>query len=436
MRDLEGISKKRLLIYAHYYYPDVASTGQLLTELAEEMTDCFEVTVICAVPSYDGQIPSRYLQGKYFKEEHNGVQILRVSVPAFCKTDKSSRVKNILIYFLRSMWATLKINHIDCILSCSQPPILGDLLGVWGKWFKHARLVSMEQDWNPEQIVCAKAGKNKVFIQVLLLLDKFANSQTDMVVTVGRDLVETLHNRFAGHNGRIIKCPPVELIHNWIDEKKIFPLSNTDRNVVLFKEKYKLTNKFIIMYSGNLGLYYDLEGLLKVIERFRPGETHSVDGREVVFVFVGAGSVMDKMKQYTAVHKMNNVSFIPYQKKEDLIYSLNAGDVHWCVNAKGIKGISCPSKLYGIMAVGKPVLGVLEKAAEAEIIVRESGCGILCEPGDYKGIAENIGRILKLNHTELFRMGENGRKYLKQKLTKEISIEKYRKTLLGENLDK
>ena len=61
---------------------------------------------------------------------------------------------------------------------------------------------------------------------------------------------------------------------------------------------------------------------------------------------------------------MDNVTFIPYQDKADLIYSLNAGDVHWCVNAKGIKGVSCPSKAYGIMAASKPILGVLESGSE------------------------------------------------------------------------
>ena len=99
------------------------------------------------------------------------------------------------------------------------------------------------------------------------------------------------------------------------------------------------------MYSGNIGLYYDLENLLKVVERIKPG-TKTADGREVVFAFVGAGSVLDKLVLYVKERHMDNVVFIPYQDKADLIYSLNAGDVHWCVNAKGIKGVSCPSNVY------------------------------------------------------------------------------------------
>lgn len=99
------------------------------------------------------------------------------------------------------------------------------------------------------------------------------------------------------------------------------------------------------MYSGNIGLYYDLENLIKVVERIKSG-TKTADGREVMFAFVGAGSVLDKLVLYVKEHHMDNVAFIPYQDKADLIYSLNAGDVHWCVNAKGIKGVSCSSNVY------------------------------------------------------------------------------------------
>lgn len=99
------------------------------------------------------------------------------------------------------------------------------------------------------------------------------------------------------------------------------------------------------MYSGNIGLYYDIEKLIGFVERFKPGAKTS-EGREVVFVFVGAGSVLDKLVLYVKQHHMDNVIFIPYQDKANLIYSLNAGDVHWCVNITGIKGVSCPSNVY------------------------------------------------------------------------------------------
>ena len=196
----------------------------------------------------------------------------------------------------------------------------------------------------------------------MMWFDKFSCKRSDLVITVGRDLVETVENRFKGK-----KVPKTVMINNWIDENEIYPLDESNERVVAFKKKYGLDGKFVIMYSGNIGLYYDLENLIKVVEKFKAG-TKTADGREVVFAFVGAGSVLDKLVLYVKEHHMDNVTFIPYQDKADLIYSLNAGDVHWCVNAKGIKGVSCPSKAYGIMAASKPILGVLESGSEIRCI--------------------------------------------------------------------
>lgn len=120
---------------------------------------------------------------------------------------------------------------------------------------------------------------------------------------------------------------------------------------------------------------------------------------------------------------MTNVIFIPYQEKDTLIYSLNAGDVHWCINAKGIKGVSCPSKFYGIAAVNKPIIGVLEKGSEIRLLIEETDCGICCEPGDYMEIERIIRKMI--NKVPVI----NCRSFVEQNLTKEKSIEKYIKVI-------
>ena len=146
----------------------------------------------------------------------------------------------------------------------------------------------------------------------------------------------------------------------------------------------------------------------------------------MVFAFVGAGSVLEKLVLYVKKHHFENVIFIPYQRKEDIIYSLNAGDVHWCVNAKGIKGVSCPSKVYGIMAVGKPVLGVLEKGTEVRSLIEEVGCGRCCDPGDYLEIAETIQWYIdNAENGNVKEMGMNGRRYLEEHLARDISVKRY-----------
>lgn len=418
--------KKNLLIYAHYYAPDTASTGQILQELAEGMADTFNVTVICVVPSYLGTIEEEYKTQKFYFEELNGVKIVRIQVPEFDKTKGKSRIKNILLYFFGAMRATFKTGKQDYVFTISQPPILGGLLGVWGKWMKHAKLIYNIQDFNPEQTMSVGYTHNKAVLGLMMWLDKFSCKRSNLIITVGRDLGETIKKRFSKSR----KVPKYTIINNWINETEIYPLESGNEKVAEFRKRYDLTDKYVFMYSGNLGLYYDLEGLIKVIEKFQGAKTP--DGREVVFAFVGAGSVLDKLVLYTREHQMTNVVFIPYQDKAYLNYSLNAGDVHFCVNAKGIKGVSCPSKFYGLAAAGKPVLGVLEKGSEVRCLIEDIGCGLVTEPEDYAGIESEIFWFIEnAGSDELTAMGRNGREYLEKNLTKSISVDKYKQAIMN-----
>jgi len=419
-------NKKNLLIYAHYYIPDVASTGQIIKELAEGMLDTFNITVICVVPSYTGTIEEKYKTQKYYRENINGVDIIRIRVPEFSKSSKKSRIKNIISYFFGAISATFKVEKQDYVFSISQPPILGGLLGVLGKWIKRAKYIYNIQDFNPEQTMAVGYSKNKLVTSVMMFLDKFTCRRSNLIITVGRDLIETVNKRF---NNK--KVPKTVLINNWIDEKEIYPLEKENIKVEEFKKKYNLENKFIIMYSGNIGLYYDLENIFKVIEKIKPG-TKTNDDREVVFAFIGAGTILEKLKEYKKEKDMDNVVFIPYQDKKDLIYSLNAADVHFCVNAEGIKGVSCPSKYYGIAAAGKPILGVLEENTEIRLLIEETKGGLISTPGDYNSIEENIKWFIdNANSEELENMGKRSREYLSRNLTKDISINKYKEEILN-----
>lgn len=97
--NLKKVKKKKLLVYAHYYIPHTASTGQILRELAEGMFDQYDITVICVVPSYLGSVEDKYKTKMFYRENINGVDILRIRVPEFSKTNTMSRIKNILAYF-------------------------------------------------------------------------------------------------------------------------------------------------------------------------------------------------------------------------------------------------------------------------------------------------------------------------------------------------
>ena len=421
--------KKDLLIYAHYYFPDVASTGQILTELAEGLNDTFHTTVICTVPSYTGKIDKEYKKHKYYYENINGVDVLRIRVPEFRKNFSPSRIINIVSYFISAIFATARVGHQDYVYTISQPPILGGLLGVFGKIIKRAKFIYNIQDFNPEQVMAVSFTSNKFVLGTMMWLDKLSCRFADKIIVVGRDMVDTLKKRFPENT------PDYVHINNWINEKEIVPLPEDNEKVVAFKEKYNLTDKFVIMYSGNIGLYYDLLEIEKIIKEFdRP------EYSDVVFAFVGQGTVLEDMKTYQVKENMKNIFFIPYQNKEDLVYSLNAGDVHFVVNAKGIKGVSVPSKLYGVMAAGKPVLGILEEGSEARLIVEEAGCGVVADPGDYDAIRKVISYFIdnrgkgadqKDNGEDnLHNMGIRGRKFLDEHLTRDVSIQKYADEIL------
>ena len=202
-------NKKNLLIYAHYYIPDTASTGQILRELAEGMLDKFNIMVICVVPSYLGTIEDKYKTQKYYKEEINGVKMLRIRVPEFSKTNKKSRVKNIVSYFFGAIGATYfdmvgckkwKIGCHDCEQKKSYP----------------SSLIKDNSHWNWEK-------KRSLFTNLNITL-----------VTPCKWLKNIVRQSF-------LKEYSVEVIYNGID-LSIFHPETTD-----FEEKYNLQGKYVIL---------------------------------------------------------------------------------------------------------------------------------------------------------------------------------------------
>lgn len=406
------MEKKKMLVYANYFYPEVASTSQLLTDLCQNLSKNFDITVICSVPCYTGTIEEKYKQRKYYFESLGDIKIIRVSVPEFDKTKKLSRVKHIIKYFFNSIKATHKVGKQDIVYTISQPPILGGLLGYIGKRTTKGKLIYNIQDFNPEQIMAVSYSKNKFLLKLLLIIDKFVCRHSDLIVTVGRDMQQTLINRF---NNK--KVPNNVVINNWMDEESVYPLKKDAPKVKNFKKKYKLDGKFVIMYSGNIGLFYDLENLIKLFEKYR-------DDQNAVLAIVGEGAIKNDLIDYCTKHQMDNVRFIPYQDKSNLIYSLNAADIHLVTNAKGIKGVSVPSKIYGCLATNVPIFGILEKDSEAWQIIEKSNCGILAETGNYDEIQKCLDRILQ-EKEKLLQSYLTGRNYLENNFTKDKSIEKY-----------
>ena len=410
------MTKKKLIMYTNYFYPEVATTGQILTELAEGLSKSFDVTVVCEIPSYAQEIDDYYKTKKYYFEEYKGMKIVRVRVPEVNKKSKLSRVKYILQYFINCILVTRKLGKFDLVFTVSQPPILGGILGTIGKRITGGKLMYQQMDFNPEQTIAVNYAGNKLVLNAMMWFDKRSCRKSDVVVVLGRDMQETLERRFEGE-----KCPKNVVINNWIDEKLIYPLDSTDEKVMAFKKRYGLDGKFVIMTSGNIGLYYDFQNILKIMEKFKNDDS-------IRFAFVGDGGIKSDLMDYAENHNQKNVVFIPFQKKEELIYSLNAADVHIVTNAKGVKGVSVPSKIYGILAVNKPIWGILEEGSEAWRIIEESKCGVLVHAGDYYSMEKSLGEIINQKHS-FVEKHSTGRDFLLNGMTKDHCIEAYRRTL-------
>lgn len=404
-------------MYTNYFYPEVATTGQILTELAEGLTETFDVTVICEIPSYAQKIEEKYKTKRFYFEEYKGMKVIRVRVPEVNKQSKVSRVKYILSYFFNCIGATFKAGKFDLVFTVTQPPILGGLLGVIGKILTRGKLMYQIMDFNPEQTIAVNYAGNKLVLNTMMWFDKLSCRFSDVVVTLGRDMQETLYKRFKNKN-----VPNNVVINNWIDETKIYPLEHNEPKVAAFRKQYGLDGKFVIMTSGNIGLYYDFENLLKIMAKFK-------NTKDVAFVFVGDGLVKPKLQEYATKNKLKNVVFAPFQKKEDLNYSLNAADVHIVTNALGVKGVSVPSKIYGILAVNKPIWGILEKGSEAWRIIEDSSCGILAEAANYEQIEKTLNQVIEERENFIVKHS-TGRAYLDAHLTKKRSIDAYRNALL------
>ncbi|SFE99429.1 Glycosyltransferase involved in cell wall bisynthesis [Bacillus sp. OV194] len=408
--------KKRIVFVINYFYPDLASTGQLMTELCKDLQNDFEITVIAAQPGYDGKTKKSVT--KLVEKEYMGeLKILRVKLPYVNKNSKMSRVKYILTYFFLALLTLLKEKNVNTIYTISQPPILGGLIGTLGKVIKKSKHIYNIQDFNPEQ-AAAIGYTNKSLYGIAYIIDKLNCRLADHIVVVGNDMKSTLAKRF-----KTSKVPKHSVINNWTNENDIIPLGKNNFHVEKFLKENNLDGKFIIMYSGNLGLYYDLENIIKVTQEFR-------EHTNLAFVFIGEGAVKKRMQENVKNNFINNVFFLPYQDKDYIKYSLNAADLHLVVNQKGIKGVSVPSKIYGVMAAGKPILGVLENGSEAQNLITASNSGVVVEPQKYKEIIKTINYFYSLKPKELEEMGLKGRVYLEENLKRESSINKYKKLLM------
>lgn len=409
---------KKILFILDTFHPEYASTGQLMTELCQHLQYDFEITVIVGVPKYGIEEDEKYAKKTFHFEEFENIKVIRVKTPKVNKQSKISRILFILGHFINAFRATFRVDRPDIIYVISQPPILGGYLGRLTKLFRGGKLVYNIQDFNPEQVEAVGYNRLTFINHIARRFDNTTIQKADRVIVVGRDMYETLRRRHKKND-----MSKAVIINNWINEDAVHICNRSCNHMKVdgYCDKYESAHRFTVMYSGNIGLYYDLENIIQVIKKFK-------DHDDMHFVFVGDGAYREHIQEYCIKQNMKNVEFHDYVPKHEIQCSLSAADVHLVTNQKGIKGVSVPSKIYGVLATGKPVLGILEKDSEAELIIRDANCGRSVEPQDYEGIERLIEWFYE-HQDEARILGLNGRSYLEQNLRMQTSLERYKTEL-------
>jgi colanic acid biosynthesis glycosyl transferase WcaI len=188
----------------------------------------------------------------------------------------------------------------------------------------------------------------------------------------------------------------IDVIHNWADGAMITPLENRENP---FRLEHNLQDEFIVMYSGNWGLVNEFQTVLEAARMVR-------ERKDIVFLFIGDGVKANEIRAYCQAHDLPNVRLLPYQPRKYLRFSLAAADVALVTLAEGLAGLCVPSKTYGIMAAGRPLLFVGDQSSEIARIITESRCGDSVSAGQ----SQELASLLSKWSTDKATLNEFGRR--------------------------
>ena len=394
----------KLLFFNRSFHPDVEATGQLLSELCQDLSNDHEVTVVAGRP-YNMERFRSWLPIK--RERWGRVTILRAYNPRLDKRVFAGRVLNLLSYFCFSFLAGFFAKRPDVVIAETDPPVLG-LVGLFFARLYRAKFVFYLQDLYPDIGIALGKLKNPLLIRALEMSTQRILNGADHVVVLGDDMRDRVVAKGYRHPERI------QVIPNWVDARQIRPHTGTNS----FRQQHGLDGCFLVMFSGNMGLSQGLERVLEVASEL------AADDR-VQFVFVGEGAAKANLMEHARTRHLTNTLFVPYQPKESLSMSLSAADIHLVPLQQGVAGLIVPSKVYGIMAVGRPFIAAIEEDSHPAQIIREHRCGVRVAPDSPAELKRALDWAL--NHPdELREMGERGREAVVKHFDRPISVGKFR----------
>jgi glycosyltransferase involved in cell wall biosynthesis len=387
-------TRRRLLVLNQYYWPGVEATANLLTELCEALAETHDVTVVTGAS-----------RGLPARQTRNGVTIVRVRSTTFDRSHLFRRAANYVTYVIGLVWRALLSSRPDLVVCMTDPPFIGSIARVVAARYRVPLLIVM-QDVFPEIAVKLGRLKSPVSARLLRLLIDPSLRAADRVVVIG----ETMKRRVEAKG---VSAERIRVIPNWGDVASVVPMPHDND----WSRRHKLTKRFVVMHSGNIGHAQDLDALVRASTFLR-------DVGDLAIVIVGAGARRADLVRLARLLEADKVDILPYQERSILSQSLSTADVHVVGLAKGLAGYVVPSRVYGILAAGRPVIAATDPESETAQLVAEVGCGVLVPPGNPFALARAI-RAAHDGEYDLAEMGRRARAFAESQADRTIAVRRY-----------
>ncbi|MFH0965708.1 MAG: glycosyltransferase family 4 protein [Planctomycetota bacterium] len=366
-------SLRELTIVSQYYYPEEAATAELLFDLSLALRKRgFRVRAVTAPPSY------HHSRRRLRSDSPSGIPILRLPAACLDKNTTWGRVLNTMSFTLSFfLWAVFSRSRAPLLIVTCPPQALW--VGAVANALRGRPFVILVHDLYPE--IAEALGKLKTGSLVARLwrrLNRFAFRRAAAVIVPGRCVRRSVA-RYLPPKER----SKIAVIPSWSAGDDVRPLPRKGNPLL---SALGLDRAFVVQYSGNIGLFHEIETVLAAAERLARlgGPTSS----RVRFLFVGTGAQRPLVER--AARTLPNVTLLPFQPRRFLPISLAACDLALVTLKTGAEGLSVPSKTYRILAAGRPVLAVMNPDAEVARLVLHTRCGAVSPPGDPAALARLI----------------------------------------------
>jgi glycosyltransferase involved in cell wall biosynthesis len=376
-----------ILILNEYYPPDTSATAKMASLVAEALAEKHRVTVIAGRPSYDPE--ETYPYALLRRNTRNGVTVERVGSTAFSRHKMRGRVSNYLTYLALAVPRALAI-RADVILAMTDPPVAG-IAGALVARLRRRPFVYNIRDMYPDMALGGGIVGNRGWVRRWENLHRRALRQAKCVIVLGDDMRERILRKGVEPE-RVVVIRDGTLIPETLAEQS-HPVAQEIRSGF----------PFVAIHAGNLGFYGAWDTLLQAAKL--------LEGENIGLVFVGEGANRERL-QHAALGAAN-VRFLPFRPVEEIPLVMAAGDVHIISVRRGLEGVVVPSKLYSVLAAGRPVLAVAPEESDVVQIVREARCGLAADPDDPAGVASAL-RTMRDNPRELTDMGQRAREVAKK----------------------